>query len=372
MQFHLYHSSFIESFLTQFGLQKQNQVVEFLITMGIDLANKIGTRNPKELYYQLKQLSKNIKEQTSGDIKNEIKTIQKQIRDLNDLIQISQRENNKNVQETHKKYMKPTQVNSNRYEQYEQNEDNYVHPHHYQNKHQTYNTHRSQSKSPVRLSDRTPHKLNNSISHSQRNLTPKITESPPPPQIVYINNMHNKFDIKPQFDDRQIKKLIYGDSKNSDRGRYFGKGPSPQQLVYSSHTSGGLSYRQYPGQVIHHQTDKQKQNNSPKKLPAYLQNVESKIKPLVDQDKLQYRETQRDRGSNKKQQGTQNSAETDTFFDIQQYIQDQRKCQFSAVQEINDDERNEDVEASDTFSNFSPPNEEVKEFFQHEYLQQRR
>ncbi|CAK57540.1 unnamed protein product (macronuclear) [Paramecium tetraurelia] len=391
MQFHLQHSSLIESFLTQFGLQKQNQVVEFLITMGIDLANKIGARNPKELYYQLKQLSsinitlqitENIKEQTSGDIKNEIKTIQKQIRDLNDLIQISQREN-KNAQGTLKKYIQPTQINSNRYEQYEQCEDNYVHRHHYQNKHQTYNTQRSQSKSPVHLSDRTPHQLKHSRSQSQRNLTPKITESPPPPQIVYINNMHNKFDIKPQFDDRQIKKLMYGDSKNSDRGRYFGKGPSPQQLVYSSQTSGGLSYRQYPGQVIHHQTDKQKQNTSPKKLPAYLQNVESKIKPLVDQDKLQYRETQRDRESNKQQQGTvkkfnnnslqqQNSAETDTFFDIQQYIQDQKKCQFSPVQEINDDERNEDIEASDTFSNFSPPNEEVKEFFQQEYLQQRR
>ena len=30
---------------------------------------------------------------------------------------------------------------------------------------------------------------------------------------------------------------------------------------------------------------------------------------------------------------------------------------------MNDDGRNDDDEASDTFSNFSPPNEEVKEFF---------
>ncbi|CAK60993.1 unnamed protein product (macronuclear) [Paramecium tetraurelia] len=383
MQFHLRHSSFIESFLTQFGPEKQNQVIEYLIIMGIDLANKTGTRNSKELYQLLKQLSKNIQEQTSGDIKNEIKTIQKQLRDLNDLIQISQREN-RNVQGTHKKYKQVNENNSNRYEQYE---NNHLHPPDYQNTYHTYNTQRSQSKSPVHHNDRTPHKLKHSRSHSQRNLTPKITESPPPPQIVYINKMHNKFDIKPQFDDRQIKKLMYGDPKNQDRGRYYGKSPSPQQLIYSSQTSGGLSYRQYPGQVIHNQADKQKQNTSPKKLPAYLQNVESKIKPLVDQDKLQYKEIQKDRENNNnhnnKQEGTvkklnnnslqqQNSAETDTFFDIQQYIQDQKKYQFSPVQEMNDDGRNEDEEASDTFSNFSPPNEEVKEFFQQEYLQQRR
>ncbi|CAD8082168.1 unnamed protein product [Paramecium primaurelia] len=396
MQFHLRHSSFIEGFLTQFGPDKQNQVIEYLIIMGIDLANKTGTRNTKELYHLLKQLSKNIKEQTQGDIKNEIKTIQKQLRDLNDLIQISQREN-RNVQGTHKKYKQTNESSSNRYEQYENNHihshdyqnNHHIHPHDYQNTHQTYNTQRSQSKSPIHFSDRTPHKLKHSRSQSQRNLTPKITESPPPPQIVYINKMHNKFDIKPQFDDRQIKKLMYGDSQNQDRGRYFGKSPSPQQLVYSSQTSGGLSYRQYPGQVIHHQVDKHKQNISPKKLPAYLQNVESKIKPLVDQDKLQYREIQKDRennnnnNNNNKQDGTikkvnnnsiqqQNSAETDTFFDIQQYIQDQKKYQFSPVQEMNDDGRNEDDEGSDTFSNFSPPNEEVKEFFQQEYLQQRR
>lgn len=30
---------------------------------------------------------------------------------------------------------------------------------------------------------------------------------------------------------------------------------------------------------------------------------------------------------------------------------------------MNDDDRNENDEASETFSNFSPPNEEVKEFF---------
>ncbi|CAD8112798.1 unnamed protein product [Paramecium sonneborni] len=374
MQFHLQHCSFIESFLTQFGPQKQNQVIEFLITMGIDLANKTGIRNTKELYQLLKQLSKNIKEQTQGDIKNEIKTIQKQLRDLNELIQISQREN-RNVQGTRKKQQGMKNY-ENRYEQYE---DNHIHRPDYQNTYQSYNTQRSQSKSPVQLSDRTPHKLKHSRSHSHRNLTPKITESPPPPQIVYINKMHNKFDIKPQFDDRQIKKLMYGDQKQQDRGRYFGKSPSPQQLVYSSQTSGGLSYRQY--QYIPHQQDKQKQNISPKKLPTYLQNVESKIKPMIDQDKLQYRENK-----NKNLDGTvkklnnnnnnslqqQNSAETDTFFDIQQYIQDQKKYQFSPVQEMNDDDRNENDEASETFSNFSPPNEEVKEFFQQEYLQQRR
>ncbi|CAD8115938.1 unnamed protein product [Paramecium sonneborni] len=382
MQFHLRHSSFIENFLTQFDPEKQNQVIEFLITMGIDLANKTGTRNAKELYQLLKQLSKNIKEQTQGDIKNEIKTIQKQLRDLNDLIQISQREN-RNVQRTHKK-QQFNKSHSNRYEQYE---DNHIQPPNYQNTYQTYNTQRSQSKSPVQYSDHTPNKLKHSRSHSQRNLTPKITESPPPPQIVYINKIKNKYDIKPQFDDRQIKKLMYGDQKYQDRGRYFGKSPSPQQLIYSSQTSGGLSYRQYPIQMIPpHQSDKQRQNNtSPKKLPVYLQNVESKIKPLVDQDKLQYKESQRDRDNkNKNLDGTvkklnnnslqqQNSAETDTFFDIQQYIQDQKKYQFSPVQEMNDDGRNEDDEASDdSFSNFSPPNEEVKEFFQQEYLQQRR
>ncbi|CAD8166386.1 unnamed protein product [Paramecium pentaurelia] len=383
MQFHLRHSYFIENFLSQFSVDKQNQVVEYLINMGIDLANKIGTRNTKELYQQLKQLSKNIKEQTQGDIKNEIKTIQKQLRDLNDLIQISQREN-QNIQGTHKKQKQSKQIDSNRYQQYEQYEHNDVQPKNYQNQHQNYNTQRSQSKSPIQYNDRTPHKYMHSRSHSQRNLTPKITESPPPPQIVYINNMHNKFDIKSQFDDRQIKKLMYGDSKKKDRGRYINKGPSPQQIVYSSQTSGGLSYRQYPGQVIHHQMDKQKQNTSPKKLPVYLQNVESKIKPLVDQDKLQYREIQKDRGSHNKQEGTvkqfnnnslqqQNSGETDTFFDIQQYIQDQKKYQFSPVQEMNDDVRNEDDDVSDTFSNFSPPNEEVKEFFQQQqYRQQRR
>jgi hypothetical protein len=44
----------VNEFVHQFPEEKQNSVVNFLMILGLDIAHKLGQKNPKDLYQTMK------------------------------------------------------------------------------------------------------------------------------------------------------------------------------------------------------------------------------------------------------------------------------------------------------------------------------
>lgn len=57
MHFHFKSSTLLTEFLGQFQEDKRQQVAEALLMLGVDIAKKLGQKNPRELYATLKQLA---------------------------------------------------------------------------------------------------------------------------------------------------------------------------------------------------------------------------------------------------------------------------------------------------------------------------
>ncbi|KAM3128614.1 hypothetical protein pb186bvf_019311 [Paramecium bursaria] len=312
----------VKEFLEQFKDDKRSSVTQFLLIIGMDMAKKLGQNNPKDLYHTLKQLaSRNIeldyKQSSSGDLRSEIKKIQQQ------LVQLNQ----------HFNYKKS--LNSRFQTQYDGYPDTQF---------QSPEAARLQSQKTSKRSQRHKSPI------YQSNVTGKITESPPPP-IVYIQNVNTKI-LKPHLDDHQIKQLLY---EREEFDSLSQRNNSPKSYKYTLN----LQSSQLPdSQRDQPETQKKKKrveskSKGKKTLPSYLQNVESKIKTFLEQDKQAHKQQKKPVDQEKfesfnnqktanfqpKRANNISSGETDTYYDIQQYLMSQKNHNFdySPVQEMKTD-----------------------------------
>ncbi|CAD8213997.1 unnamed protein product [Paramecium octaurelia] len=366
---HIEHKSnkIINEFIKQFPDEQRNSVMNFLLILGFDIARKLGQNNQAELYSTMKQLSKFIindyTQNGQSELREEIKKIQQQLVQLNSLF---------NNSENEQMQSKSQDI----YRNQPQNRPQYSH-----NRFYTQNDMEDQLNARIReeqqLSTNSknqfkPAKRNNKnkspLQQNNNNLTAKITESPPPP-MIYQKTVSSKFNIKPHLDDHQIKQLLYSENEKiyqddfdsvSNRGHHYN--PSPKSIKYTLNIQNLDNIGQ---RFQTHETNKknkpQQTSNSSrqkKKVPAYLQNVESKIKPKLDQDKQAFKNQKNYDGdenqyynykmssSQKMTANFQNnknfirpSQESDTYYEIQQYLinQQHQNVHLSPVQEMKTD-----------------------------------
>ncbi|CAD8083251.1 unnamed protein product [Paramecium sonneborni] len=367
---HIEHKSnkIINDFIKQFPEERRNSVMNFLLILGFDIARKLGQNNQAELYQTMKQLSKFIindcTQNGQTELREEIRKIQQQLVQLNSLFSNSENEQiQSKSQDIHRNQSQTKPLYShNRFYTQNDMEDQLNARMREEQQHST------NSKNQFK-----PAKRNNNnkspFQQNNNNLTAKITESPPPP-MVYQKTTSNKFNIKPHLDDHQIKQLLYSENERlyqddfdsiSNRGHQYNQ--SPKSIKYT------LNIQNFENQGQRFQTHETNKKSKPqqtsnssrqkKKVPAYLSNIESKIKPKLDQDKQAFRNQKNfDDEENQyynyqmfqSQQMTANfqnnnnnfirpSQETDTYYEIQQYLINQQHQNFhlSPVQEMKTD-----------------------------------
>ncbi|CAD8085708.1 unnamed protein product [Paramecium sonneborni] len=375
-------SKIISEFITQFPEERRNSVINFLLILGFDIARKLGQNNQTELFQTMKQLSKFIindcTQNGQTELREEIKKIQQQLVQLNSLFNNSENEQiQSKSQDMHQNQLqtKPLYIHNRFYTQNDMEDQ-------INSRMREEQLNSTNSKNQFKPAKR--NNINKSpFQQNNNNLTAKITESPPPP-MIYQNTASNKFNIKPHLDDHQIKQLLYSQNEKvyqddfdsiSNRGHQYNQSPKSIKYTLNIQNFDNLGQR-----FQTHETNKkikpQQTSNSSrqkKKVPAYLQNVESKIKHKLDQDKQAFKNQKNfDDDDNSyynykmlsTQQMTANfqnnnnnfirpSQESDTYYEIQQYLINQQNQNYhlSPVQEMKTD--NEIISNKKKTQNFS-------------------